>query len=136
MGVELRLKIRAAMLFSKGRAGLLRAEGSHLEPLFPARCLTFSPLPPPPTPGVPTATATPRRPPAPSERARPLLPPSNLAANRTAGGIVLRWAPPPAPSLLPLAYVLEYRGGPGAWEVLHSAIPAQQDRLLLTGLVK
>ncbi|XP_072420670.1 protein turtle homolog A-like [Chiloscyllium punctatum] len=85
---------------------------------------------------VPTATATPRRPPAPSERARPLLPPSNLAANRTAGGIVLRWAPPPAPSLLPLAYVLEYRGGPGAWEVLHSAIPAQQDRLLLTGLVK
>ncbi|XP_048449832.1 protein turtle homolog A-like, partial [Rhincodon typus] len=84
---------------------------------------------------VPAATAAPRRPPAPSDGPHLLLPPRDLVANRTARGVVLRWSAPPSPSRLPLAYVLEFRHR-GAWAVLHSAIPAQEDQLLLMGLVK
>ncbi|XP_078062291.1 protein turtle homolog A-like isoform X2 [Mustelus asterias] len=64
-----------------------------------------------------------------------LLPPRDLTVNRTARGIVLYWAPPPAPSHLPLGYLLEFREA-GGWAVLHSAIPAKQHQILLQGLVK
>ncbi|XP_041036603.1 protein turtle homolog A-like, partial [Carcharodon carcharias] len=80
--------------------------------------------------GVPMTMATPA-----TAWASILLPPQDLTANRTARGILLYWVPPPPPSRLPLGYLLEYRRA-GNWAVLHSAIPAQQNQLLLKGLVK
>lgn len=64
-----------------------------------------------------------------------LLPPSSLMANRTQSGILLCWAAPLPSSLPPNAYILESWEGSG-WRLMYSAIPATQEELLLTGLVK
>ncbi|XP_032898483.1 protein turtle homolog A-like isoform X2 [Amblyraja radiata] len=84
------------------------------------------------TQSVPMATSPPRHPVM--ERLH-LLPPSSLVANRTQRGILLCWAAPLPSSLPPTVYLLESWEGSG-WRLMYSAIPATQEELLLTGLVK
>ncbi|XP_078277094.1 protein turtle homolog A-like [Rhinoraja longicauda] len=84
------------------------------------------------TQSVPVATSPPR---TPVLEQLYLLPPSSLKANRTQRGILLHWEAPLPSSLPPTAYLLESWEGSG-WRLMHSAIPAIQEELLLRGLVK
>ncbi|XP_072886358.1 protein turtle homolog A-like [Hemitrygon akajei] len=64
-----------------------------------------------------------------------LLPPRSPTANQTQHGILLRWKPPLPPSLTPTTYLLESWTKSG-WRLMESTIPATQEELLLSSLVK
>ncbi|XP_062895204.1 protein turtle homolog A [Mobula hypostoma] len=64
-----------------------------------------------------------------------LLPPRSPTANWTQHGILLRWKPPLPPSLTPTTYLLESWTESG-WRLMQSTIPATQEELLLSDLVK
>ncbi|XP_072133772.1 protein turtle homolog A-like [Mobula birostris] len=81
---------------------------------------------------IPMATSPPR---PPVMEGLHLLPPRSPTANWTQHGILLRWKPPLPPSLTPTTYLLESWTESG-WRLMQSTIPATQEKLLLSSLVK
>ncbi|KAG7264887.1 hypothetical protein CRUP_007326, partial [Coryphaenoides rupestris] len=65
-----------------------------------------------------------------------LDPPALLSANRTDGGVLLRWSPPEAPAVPVTGYVLQARRDQGQWVILSSDLGANQSDMLVQGLLR
>lgn len=67
----------------------------------------------------------------------PILdPPIFLSANRTDEGVLLQWLPPEAPASPLTGFVLQARKDQGQWVTLTNNISANQNELLVQGLLR
>ncbi|KAJ3606061.1 hypothetical protein NHX12_028104 [Muraenolepis orangiensis] len=73
---------------------------------------------------------------APVPRRATLRPPGALSVNRTSGGVLLRWAPPPAHRPPVTALVLQGRSDRGEWLTLERDVEANASQLLVPGLLQ